>query len=529
MRAKGCAPVATRDPRGRVAASWLAVRRGEEMSIPFRRYEAIVQPSSDGLFVRVGYACIDTSGRGLAVAGENGAGRAHETYIESAIFFRTDWSLMTASLSSVPPVRFSDLAVPRELTAALEQRGIMSPFPVQAATLPDSLAGRDVCGKAPTGAGKTLAFGLAVLSRLAARPRAKQDRRQPTALVLVPTRELASQIEDVIAPLAAIIGAKVLSVYGGVGYEKQFAALRRGIDVLVACPGRLTDLAERGAVDLSRVDMVVVDEADRMADMGFLPVVRRLIDRTSDARQTLLFSATLEGPVDKLIRDYQHDPVRHDVAPTHDDCGEVSHHFWRVERDQRVAVTAEMVSASGPAVVFCRTKRGADRLSDRLARSGLSSAAIHGDRSQGQRERALAAFRAGQLDVLVATDIAARGIHVDAVPLVVHFDPAADATDYVHRSGRTGRAGADGTVVSLIGSEHVAATKLMQRRLGLGGGVCVPDVSTLADLATARPAAAPLRRARDATDAPHSRRVSSGPPTRKNRSPRRRTRGASRR
>ncbi len=388
---------------------------------------------------------------------------------------------MTTTAPALAPSRFSDLGVPATLSKALQERGIHSPFPIQAASLPDSLAGRDVCGKAPTGAGKTLAFGLAILSRLAAAPRAGarsgQGRPQPSALVLVPTRELATQIEEVMAPLAKVVGARVTSIYGGVGYEKQVAALRRGVDVIVACPGRLTDLVERGSVRLSSVDLVVIDEADRMSDMGFLPVVRRLIDRTSPSRQTLLFSATLEGPVDKLVRDYQHDPVRHDVELGEADRGEVSHHFWRVETHDRIAVTADVVTARGPAVVFCRTKHGADRLSDRLARSGLASAAIHGNRSQGQRERALAAFRAGKLDVLVATDVAARGIHVDAVPLVVHFDPAADSTDYIHRSGRTGRAGADGTVVSLVGAEHVAATRVIQRRLGLSSGLSSPELT----------------------------------------------------
>ena len=385
------------------------------------------------------------------------------------------------ALSSHAPVRFSDLGIPESLSAALEQRGITTPFPIQAATLPDCLAGHDVCGRAPTGAGKTLAFGLAVLSRLAARPRGgQQGRRHPSSLILVPTRELAAQIEEVIAPLAVAIGCRVASIYGGVGYGKQLAVLRGGVDVLIACPGRLTDLTERGSADLSHVDVVVLDEADRMADMGFLPAVRRLIDKTRASRQTLLFSATLDGPVDKLIRDYQHKPIRHDVEPTDADRGDVSHHFWRVDSDDRIAVTVEAVNASGPAVVFCRTKRGAERLSDRLARSGLASDAIHGNRSQSQRERALAAFRAGRLDVLVATDIAARGIHVDAVPLVVHFDPPADTTDYVHRSGRTGRAGADGTVISLIGTEHLGATKLIQRRLGFSSGVSSPDVPSLA-------------------------------------------------
>lgn len=387
---------------------------------------------------------------------------------------------MSTITPTLDPACFSDLGVPPALTAALEQRGIHSAFPIQAATLPDCLAGRDVCGKAPTGAGKTLAFGLAILSRLATvRSAGRRGRRHPSALILVPTRELAAQIEEVMAPLATVIGARVASVYGGVGYGKQLAALRDGIDVLVACPGRLTDLVERGSVQLSHVDIVVIDEADRMADMGFLPVVRRLVDRTRPSRQTLLFSATLDGPVDKLIRDYQRDPARHDVVQADADRGDVSHHFWRVESRDRVAVTSEAVTASGPAVVFCRTKRGADRLSERLARSGLASAAIHGDRSQSQRERALSAFRAGRLDVLVATDVAARGIHVDAVPLVVHFDPAADATDYVHRSGRTGRAGADGTVVSLIGAEHLAATRRIQRRLGLSSGVSSPEISAL--------------------------------------------------
>ncbi|MGH9092370.1 MAG: DEAD/DEAH box helicase, partial [Acidimicrobiales bacterium] len=332
-------------------------------------------------------------------------------------------------------------------------------------------------------------------SRLDVEPRAhRRGRRLPSALVLVPTRELAAQIESDLAPLSNAIGARVASIYGGVGYGKQLAALRKGVDVLIACPGRLTDLVDQGAVDLSAVTVAVLDEADRMADMGFLPVVRRLVDRTSGSRQMLLFSATLDGPVEKLVRDYQHNPARHRVAPAVTSTGVVHHRFWRVESHDRVAVTAETVAAHGPAMVFCRTKRGADRLSARLARSGLRSAAIHGDRSQGQRERALADFRAGRADVLVATDIAARGIHVDAVPLVVHFDPPADATDYVHRAGRTGRAGADGIVVSLVGRDHVAGIKLMQKRLKLSGDVSVPDVPSLAAVRSVPPAGGAARR-----------------------------------
>jgi superfamily II DNA/RNA helicase len=379
----------------------------------------------------------------------------------------------------------------------LERQGFTQAFPIQAATLPDCLAGRDVCGEAPTGSGKTLAFGLAILSRLAAEPRDdRRNRRPPSALVLIPTRELAAQIEEVVSPLAAAIGARVASIYGGVPYGKQFAALRNGVDVLIACPGRLCDLVERGSVDLSHVEVVVIDEADRMADMGFLPAVRGLIDKTSPSRQTLLFSATLDGPVDKLIRDYQRKPVRHDVESGEADQAVVHHHFWRVESAGRVAIAAETISARGPAVVFCRTKRGADRLSEKLGQSGLRSAAIHSNRSQSQRERALSAFRDGRLDVLVATDIASRGIHIDAVPLVLHYDPPADHTNYLHRSGRTGRAGADGNVVTLVGREHIAATKLIQRKLGLSGSISAPDVRGLVVVdSTRRTQAAEKRRA----------------------------------
>ncbi len=391
---------------------------------------------------------------------------------------------MTISAFPVTSDGFAVLGVPPELSTVLARAGITNPFPIQVATLPDCIAGRDICGKAPTGSGKTLAFGLGILSRLADVPKGerrgrRRDGGRPRALILVPTRELASQVEAVLRPLAGAIGAAVTSVYGGVSYGKQLTALRRGVDVLVACPGRLEDLVARGAIDLSFVEIVVIDEADRMADMGFLPAVRRLVDQTGSSRQTLLFSATLDGPVDKLVRDYQSSPVRHEVAFGDTDRGETHHHFWSVDADARVTVTAESVSARGPALVFCRTKHGADRLAQRLARLGLSTASIHSDRNQSQRERALAAFRAGRLDVLVATDVAARGIHVDAVPLVIHYDPPADATDYVHRSGRTGRAGADGIVISLLGQGHILAARRLQRQLGITPVISRPDVSAL--------------------------------------------------
>jgi superfamily II DNA/RNA helicase len=404
---------------------------------------------------------------------------------------------MSSLHQSVASPRFEDLGVPPALSASLEERGITTPFPIQAAALPDCLDGRDVCGRAATGAGKTLAFGLGVLSRLAAREVVRRKgRTHPSVLILVPTRELAAQIEEDLRPPALAIGVRLTSVYGGVGYGKQTAALRRGVEVLIACPGRLTDLVDRGLVRLSWVDMVVVDEADRMADMGFLPAVRKLIDLTSATRQTLLFSATLEGPVDRLIRDYQRDPVFHDVSVTEADRGEVTHHFWHVEPNERAEVTAAVVRQRGPAVVFCRTKHGADRLAARLGRSGLTSMAIHGDRSQRQRERALAEFRAGRCEALVATDVAARGIHVDDVPLVVHFDPPSDATGYIHRSGRTGRAGAHGSVVSLVGSHQLAPSKKMRRELGLLCEVLPPAVRAKSPDSVAR-----LRRGtRAATD-----------------------------
>jgi superfamily II DNA/RNA helicase len=430
-------------------------------------------------------------------------------------------SILSPSNSDAP-ARFSDLGVSAPLVAALERQGFTTAFPIQEATLPDCLAGRDVCGEAPTGSGKTLAFALAILSRLPAEPRGdRRNRRPPTALVLIPTRELAAQIEEVIAPLAAAIGARVTSIYGGVAYGKQLSALRNGVDVVIACPGRLCDLVERGSVDLSHVEVVVIDEADRMADMGFLPAVRGLIDMTSPSRQTLLFSATLEGPVDRLIRDYQRNPVRHDVESGEADQAVVHHHFWRVEGTGRVDVTAEAISARGPAVVFCRTKRGADRLSDRLSRSGLRSAAIHSNRTQGQRERALTLFRDGRLDVLVATDIASRGIHIDAVPLVLHYDPPTDHTNYLHRSGRTGRAGSDGNVVTLVGHEHVAATKLIQRKLGLSGAISQPDVLGLVVVnpGTRRPRPAQPRPVDKRTTPAAMERPASGPRRRDGASP----------
>ena len=347
----------------------------------------------------------------------------------------------------MPSTTFAELGVPAELVRTLHARGLVDAFDIQAMTVPDGLAGRDLCGRAPTGSGKTIAFGIPLVAGVGnARP------KRPRGLVLVPTRELAAQVCGELEWLGGGRKLRVAAVYGGAGFGAQFKALRRGVDILVACPGRLTDLIERREVDLDEVEMVVVDEADRMADMGFLPAVQALLDRTPPNRQTMLFSATLDGAVDRLVQRYQTNPSRH-LLPEADQSA-ATHRFWSVDRGDRVGVTAEIVAAAGPTIVFCRTKHGADALAKKLDQRGVRSAAIHGNRSQGQRERALALFADGKVQALVATDVAARGIHVDAVACVVHFDPPADFKDYTHRSGRTARAGANGTVVSLVVSDQ---------------------------------------------------------------------------
>jgi superfamily II DNA/RNA helicase len=367
---------------------------------------------------------------------------------------------------------FAEIGVPADLAASLVRRGITLPFPIQAATIPDALAGRDVSGRAPTGSGKTLAFGLPMIARVG-----KAAAGKPRALILVPTRELAAQVAAELAPLAKIRGRSVTAIYGGTGYGPQRRALRSGCEIVVACPGRLEDLLSNGDLSLAAVDIVVVDEADRMADMGFLPAVKRILDQVQPERQTLLFSATLDGDIDGLVRRYQRRPARHELETPEDAKGDVEHRFWRVGRADRVEVTAQLVQREWPAVVFCRTRHGADRLTRQLATAGVAAVAIHGDRSQGQRDRALAAFRSGAAQALVATDVAARGIHVDDVACVVHFDPPEDAKAYVHRSGRTGRAGANGLVVSLVPDDAIPAFRAIQRSLGHPGEMTAPHMA----------------------------------------------------
>ena len=357
---------------------------------------------------------------------------------------------------------FSSLGLAADVVTALTGRGITDAFPIQTLAIPPALAGRDVCGRAPTGSGKTIAFGIPLAERVT---RARVAR--PRALVLAPTRELASQIHDELRVLLSVRKRSVASFYGGVSFTPQLKVLRRGVDVAVACPGRLADLVRRGNLILDEVEIVVIDEADRMADMGFLPEVRRILDQVRPDRQTLLFSATLDGDVDVLIKRYQRNPERCEVLADESSVDLTTHHFVAAKREDRVTMTADLVAEHGSAVVFCRTKHGAERVAGQLQRAGVAAVPIHGGRSQVQRDRALATFASGKASALVATDVAARGIHVDNVGCVIHFDVAGDHKDYVHRSGRTGRAGAAGVVVSFVTEGDAGKVRQMQRVLAM--------------------------------------------------------------
>jgi superfamily II DNA/RNA helicase len=338
---------------------------------------------------------------------------------------------------------FADLPLRKETIAALAEHGFTSPFPIQEMVMPIALADGDVIGQAKTGTGKTLAFGIAIAAKVT-----KSRPGRPTGLVLVPTRELAAQVAKEISLLCGGSDIRVSAVYGGAGYGPQVKAARAS-SIVVATPGRLEDLIKRRDLDLGAVAVAVIDEADRMADMGFMPAVKRIMRSVTTNRQTLLFSATLDGDIDLLIREFQNSPKRHAVASA-ENAGEIDHLFWNVSRDNRTKVLAEIATQYERAIVFCRTKHGSDRLAGNLESMGINTCVIHGNRSQAQREKALEQFRRGKATVMVATDVAARGIHIDAVPVVVHFDMPEDPKDYIHRSGRTGRAGMKGTVISLI-------------------------------------------------------------------------------
>jgi superfamily II DNA/RNA helicase len=357
---------------------------------------------------------------------------------------------------------FRDLGLRAELVDALAAQGIDDPFAIQEATIVDSLAGRDVCGKARTGSGKTLAFGLPMLQTVA-----KAEPGHPTALVLVPTRELAKQVVDVLSPLGKTVGTRVAAFYGGASLDKQVRNLSKRIEIAVCTPGRMIDLLERGELDLDQVRILVIDEADRMADMGFLPQVEWILRKVPNDRQTLLFSATLDREVDVLVRRYMQDPVRHEVEADTESVDDMTHRFLRVHELDRIKVLAAISEGVSRTMVFVRTKRGADRLVSQLKREGVDAAAIHGDLRQSAREKALKDFQAGTHVVLVATDVAARGIHVDDVDVVVHFDPPEEHKNYIHRSGRTARAGTKGVVVTFVLWNQELDVEKLQRRLGL--------------------------------------------------------------
>jgi superfamily II DNA/RNA helicase len=376
-----------------------------------------------------------------------------------------DAALAAAAAVPAPPAAsFAGLGVHPRLVTALAARGILEPFAIQSRAIPDALTGRDILGRAQTGSGKTLAFGLPLLTRLAASTQPRQQ-KAPRALVLVPTRELAQQVADVLAPLGQTVGVSIVTVYGGVPIARQIDQVRRA-DVVVATPGRLTDLIERHACTLARTEITVLDEADHMADLGFLPAVTRLLDQTPADGQRMFFSATLDRGVGRLVTKYVTSPALHAV-PEAAESTPAEHSILVLRPEDKVPVAAEIASRPGRTLFFVRTKHGADRLAKQLSRAGVGAAAIHGNRSQNQRQRALDAFAAGYPRVLVATDVAARGIHVDDVDLVVQFDPPEDHKDYLHRSGRTARAGASGQVVALAERGQVRELQRMHTAAGI--------------------------------------------------------------
>ena len=357
---------------------------------------------------------------------------------------------------------FAALGIDADLVDALATAGITDPFPIQALTIADALRGVDVCGKAKTGSGKTLAFGIPLLQR-AERSQAKE----PRSLVLVPTRELALQVHDVLAPLAAVRGLRIGALYGGTPIERNIKVLRRGLDIVIATPGRLIDLSERGEVSVTQIRTLVLDEADRMADMGFFPQVEWFLRRIEAEHQTMLFSATLDGAVNSLVRHYMRDPIRHEVASSTMTVSHMTHHFLSVHQMDKPKVAAAIAKGAFRTLVFVRTKRGADRLAQQLRREGVKADAIHGDLRQGARERALKQFADGKLPVLVATDVAARGLDVEAIDIVVHYDPPEDHKAYLHRSGRTARAGESGIIATLVLWDQVLEVEKMMKRLSL--------------------------------------------------------------
>lgn len=387
---------------------------------------------------------------------------------------------------------FAGLGLTERLVERLARDGITTPFPIQSATIPDALAGKDILGRGQTGSGKTLAFGLPMLSRLADGERARP--RRPRALVLVPTRELAMQVSDALEPLVHVLGLKHKLVAGGLSYTTQISALNRGVDLLIATPGRLKDLIEREAVQLRDIQIAVLDEADHMADMGFMPEVTAILDQMPAGGQRMLFSATLDKGVDKLVEGYLTDPKTHSTDDAKASVTTMEHHVLLIDPMHKKTITAEVANRAGRTVVFVRTKLGADRVALQLREQGVFAAALHGGLNQGARNRVLGAFRDGSLPVLVATDVAARGIHVDDVSVVLQVDPPADHKDYLHRSGRTARAGDKGTVVTLALPHQRRTMERMAREAGIDAmpTKAVPGDDRLAATGAVTPSGIPV-------------------------------------
>ena len=412
-------------------------------------------------------------GRGTRPTGEQPAGEQQISAPAPAV-------VPTGDAPTVLPTdtTFDALGVPAPLVEVLAASGISAPFPIQVATLPDSLAGRDVLGRGRTGSGKTLAFSIPLVSRLAASD-SKRLPKRPRSLILVPTRELANQVAAVVDPLARALGMRTTTIFGGVGQNPQVQALAGGIDVLIACPGRLEDLIGQGHCDLGSVEVTILDEADHMADLGFLPGVKRLMDRTPKTGQRLLFSATLDNGVDILVKRYLSDPVTHSVDPAVAPVSTMTHHVFQVQSADKADVVRELAGGLGRSVLFTRTKHQAKKLAKQLTAAGIPAVDLHGNLSQNARERNLEAFSSGSTRVLCATDIAARGIHVDDVALVVHVDPPAEHKAYLHRSGRTARAGAGGTVVTVSTPDQAGEVRVLARQAGI-----TPTVSAVRPGAT---------------------------------------------
>lgn len=371
-------------------------------------------------------------------------------------------------------VSFEDLGVEPLLIEVLKKQGILEPFEVQRESIPDGMLGRDVCCRAPTGSGKTLAFGLPLLSRTE-----EAEPRRPTSLILTPTRELAEQIYKVLDPLAYELQLYVLAMYGGSSYNKQFRALDQGVDILVACPGRLIDMMDRGAVSLQDVGVVVLDEADRMADMGFMEPVCKILDKCKSDRQTILFSATLDDEVADLVRDYQTNPITIEVGPKEVTMESMTHYFWLMPNSKKSAISSEIIRKCGRTIIFCRTRNGVDRVGDEMQYDGMAIETLHGGLSQRQRDGAMKRFQHGECMALIATDVAARGIDVEGVNCVIHYDPPENGKAYKHRSGRTARGGATGIVISLVQKPQKKQFGKIQREVGIRVEFEPPEFSIL--------------------------------------------------